>query len=103
MKRGRMGRRAAYVLAGLLSLGFGALAVRGVDFAVFWHGILETDYPLLVASVFVLAVSVFVRVVRWQLLFVPRSRPRFGPATRALVIGLLFNQILPFRAGEAAR
>lgn len=101
--RHRNGKTAAYLLAILLSLAFGTLAIRGVNFVVFWHGIIRTDYPLLVASVVALAVSVLVRAVRWQFLFLPESRPPLDAATRALVIGLLFNQILPFRAGEAAR
>jgi glycosyltransferase 2 family protein len=43
------------------------------------------------------------RAQRWRLVFVPESRPPFAAALRSLLIGLLFNQILPFRAGEAAR
>jgi len=97
-------RSAIGVAAGAgASLVFGALAVRDVDFDVFWRGIGEMQYLWLVPSLAALAVTVYLRAVRWQLLFAPESRPPLPSATRALLIGLLFNQILPLRAGEAAR
>jgi uncharacterized membrane protein YbhN (UPF0104 family) len=96
-------RRLIYGLCVVVSVFFGALAIRGVDFVVFWRGIAEMDYRWTLAGVLALAVSVYIRVVRWRFLFSPASRPSVGPATRALLIGLLFNQILPLRAGEAAR
>jgi hypothetical protein len=55
--------------------------------------------PALVA----LAVATWVRALRWQSLFDEQTRPPLGPVTNAMLIGLLFNSILPARAGEAAR
>ena len=98
-----MDKRVAYGLCALASLAFGLLAIRGVDFVVFWRGISEMDYSWALAAIAVLAVSVYIRVIRWRLLFAHDTRPEFGPAGRALLIGLLFNQIMPLRAGEAAR
>lgn len=102
--RARAYRRPALFAVGVASsLFFGALAVRDVDFRVFWSGIEEMQYLWLVPSLAALAVTIYVRALRWRMLFTPATRPSLGAAARALLIGLLFNQILPLRAGEAAR
>jgi uncharacterized membrane protein YbhN (UPF0104 family) len=44
-----------------------------------------------------------VRALRWQWLFRADARPPLGSLTKATIIGLFFNNILPARAGEAAR
>lgn len=92
-----------WVLAVGASVGCGVLAVRDVDFDVFWRGLSENEYGWAVPAVALVAVAVYLRAVRWQLLFRPATRPHIVPVTRALLIGYLFNQILPARAGEAAR
>jgi uncharacterized protein (TIRG00374 family) len=79
------------------------LAARGVDVDLFWEGIRECDYLLLVPALAGLAVGTAIRALRWQLLFSPATRPPLGAATRALLVGQLFNLVLPMRAGEAAR
>jgi uncharacterized protein (TIRG00374 family) len=43
------------------------------------------------------------RVLRWRVLFTPRTRPTVWPTTQALLVGQFFNNILPLRAGDAAR
>jgi glycosyltransferase 2 family protein len=96
--------RALLVAASLLlSAFFTYLAVKDVNWEVFWEGLRTSDYVWLVPALGVLAVSVWVRAVRWQLLFQPATRPRIGPTTRATIFGQFFNSILPARAGEAAR
>ena len=96
-------RTIALTLGVVGSLVFGALAVRNVDFRVFWEGITAMEYVWLLPSLAALGVTFYLRAVRWQLLFSPATRPALPAALRALLIGLLFNQILPLRAGEAAR
>jgi glycosyltransferase 2 family protein len=88
------------IVAGLLlSAFFTYLAVRDVD----WHrsseGLRTSDYAWLVPALGVLAVSLWVRAVRWQLLFRPETRPPIGATTRATIVGQFFNSILPARAG----
>ena len=87
----------------LLSAFFTYLAVKDVDWDVFWDGVRTSDYAWLVPALAVLMVSVWVRAVRWQRLFQPATRPPIGPTTRATIVGQFFNTILPARAGEAAR
>jgi uncharacterized protein (TIRG00374 family) len=62
-----------------------------------------SDFVWLMPALGVLALSLWVRAVRWQLLFQPETRPPIGPTTRATIVGQFFNNILPARAGEAAR
>jgi len=96
-------RTVALALGVAGSLVFGALAVRNVDFRVFWDGITAMEYVWLLPALVALGATLYLRAVRWQLLFAPQTRPPLPAALRALLIGLFFNQILPLRAGEAAR
>lgn len=102
MRRRR--RYVALLAAGVIaSVAFGAFAMRGVDFDLFWSSITEMDYVWLAPALLTLAAAVYVRAQRWRLMFLPASRPSLQPTLRSMLIGLLFNQILPFRAGEAIR
>ena len=90
--------------AGLAISGvFGWLAIRDVS----WHGVrasLEHIRPgWLAAALVLLAVAVWMRTERWRLLFVSAGRPPRRAVFWSLMIGYLFNNILPARAGEAAR
>jgi uncharacterized protein (TIRG00374 family) len=97
-------RRAWLSWLGLLvSAGFGYLAVRGVRFGSVWRGLRESDYVWLIPAFAALAAFIWTRVVRWRALFEPARRPPSRSAWSALLIGYLFNNVLPARAGEAAR
>jgi uncharacterized membrane protein YbhN (UPF0104 family) len=95
--------------AGLLLLGtavsalFLWLSVRNVQVDLFWDALRACYYLWLIPALGGIAVAVVIRSWRWQLLFSPETRPPLGAVTRALLVGQLFNVILPLRAGEAAR
>jgi hypothetical protein len=96
--------RRALVWSGLaLSLGLGYLAVKDADLAEVGETLAEAEPAYLLPAGLALAAGVLVRAWRWQLLFEPRHRPRLGLVANALMIGYLFNTILPARAGEIAR
>jgi glycosyltransferase 2 family protein len=82
---------------------FGYFAVRDVDLDRFRNGLAESNYAWLIPALGVLAAAVWLRAVRWQLLFTPETRPPLAAVTSSLLIGYFFNQLLPARAGEAAR
>jgi uncharacterized membrane protein YbhN (UPF0104 family) len=86
-----------------VSAGFIFFAVRDVDPAALRLALTRADYWLLVPASVVLAVAIFVRILRWQVLFPPAHRPRLAVVTSALLIGHFFNNVLPARAGEAVR
>lgn len=87
----------------LVSAALTFVAIRSIDFDVFWDGLSESNYWWLIPAGAVVAVAIVVRTFRWQLLFPREFRPPFSAALRALLIGQFFNSILPARAGEAAR
>jgi len=96
-------RRLLVVFGLSVSAAFTYLAVRKVDFDVFWQALRESNYWWLLPALATLAVCVVVRGLRWRFLFTPETRPPLGATLDALLIGLLFNNILPARAGEAMR
>jgi len=55
--------------------------------------------PALVAF----AAGTAARALRWRVLFAPERRPPLATVANAMMIGYLYNSILPARAGEAAR
>jgi glycosyltransferase 2 family protein len=101
--RRRLTGVAAVLATFVVSLVFGYLAVRGVDFDAAWHALRTSNDWWLGPSLAALAVSVFMRAIRWRVLFDPQRRPPLGSLTKATLIGFFFNSILPARAGEAAR
>jgi hypothetical protein len=86
----------------LVSIGFGYIAVRRVHWSATWSALRSTDYEWLAPALGAMTAAFFVRVARWQVMFEP-ERPAFRPLARALFVGYLFNNLLPVRAGEAAR
>jgi len=95
--------RLAAAVGLLLSVMFALYAVRGLDPAALSAALRSQRYVFLLPAGLALAVAVALRAWRWQLLFPRSSRPAFGHVGGALLVGYLFNTILPARAGEAAR
>jgi glycosyltransferase 2 family protein len=102
-----MNRTAAkwLLLAGtfVVSALFSYLAVRDVKWASTWKALEHSNYWWLIPAFAALAVSTFMRAIRWRSLFRREHAPAVVPVTKATLIGLFFNNILPARAGEAAR
>lgn len=97
-------RRSAVFLAAAVVTGvFTYLAVRDLHVRDVAASLSARSYGLLVPSVAVLAGAIAMRGVRWWVLFAPVSRPPFRVVLSSLLIGYLFNNILPARAGEVAR
>jgi uncharacterized protein (TIRG00374 family) len=103
---GRTRRRATagLVWIGLLvSAGFTYLAFRHIHLGDMWDALGASNYWWVVPSVALLAVALPLRALRWQLLFASETRPPFRPVLSAMILGQFFNNVLPARAGEAAR
>jgi glycosyltransferase 2 family protein len=100
----RLGVRRLAAWIGLaVSALFVYIAVRNVDFGGFWDSLRRGEYWLLAPALAVLAFAIYLRAVRWRILFVGPSRPPLDAVTSSLLIGYLFNSVLPARAGEAVR
>jgi uncharacterized protein (TIRG00374 family) len=87
----------------VVTLGGIAYAVDGVALEDTADALSESDLWWLVPSSAVFVVGVALRAVRWWALFAASHRPPLRAVSRALLIGYFFNNILPARAGEAAR
>jgi hypothetical protein len=96
---------AALAVAGGLAVSalFAYLAVRDVDWVRFRTALADSRWEWLVPAAVTLALGVFLRAVRWRVLFPPEARPPLGATLRALLVGTFFNNVLPGRPGEAMR
>jgi uncharacterized protein (TIRG00374 family) len=97
-------RRALAAVAGIaVSVVFGWLAIRGLDFDEVREAIGRANPAWILAGVVAAVVGVTMRSERWRALFPPESRPRAVPTFWASQVGLLANNVLPVRAGELVR
>jgi glycosyltransferase 2 family protein len=87
----------------LVSLLFTYLTFRGTDFGALHAALGRSNYWTLIPALVVLGAAIFLRAIRWRLLISPEHRPSMSIVTSALLVGYLFNSILPARAGEAIR
>jgi uncharacterized protein (TIRG00374 family) len=80
-----------------------ALALDGVALSDAADALAESNLWWLVPSFAVFVAGVALRGLRWWTLFHADERPPLLEVSRALLVGYFFNNILPMRAGEAAR
>jgi glycosyltransferase 2 family protein len=99
------GRIRATAAVGALALSaiFGYLAVRNVRWASTWAALESSNYWWLLPAFAAVVVATLMRAARWRALFQPDRAPPFIPVLKATIVGLFFNNLLPARAGEAAR
>src|SRR3954468_4603687 len=96
--------RDGLALGGLVcTLVFGYIAVRDVNIAAGRAAFETSDVVWVAPALIVLGISIALRAWRWQLLFEPGARPPLRAIFTALFVSYFFNNILPARAGEAAR
>jgi uncharacterized protein (TIRG00374 family) len=96
--------RPLLLVAGLVvTLAGIALALDGVALADAADALAQSNLWWLVPSFAVFVAGVALRGLRWWALFHADERPPLLEVTRALLVGYFFNNILPIRAGEAAR
>jgi hypothetical protein len=102
---GRRPGKRAYALAATVVVAavFTYLAVRGVNWTSAWRALERCDAWWLVPAMAAFVVQTLLRAMRWRSLFALGRRPPRGPILVATLIGYLFNNIMPARAGEAAR
>lgn len=79
------------------------LLVRTVDVPQAGRALLQADPRWLLLAWGLTIASLAVRCWRWQLLFLPHNRVRYGSTVASTMIGYMFNTVLPGRVGELAR
>jgi uncharacterized protein (TIRG00374 family) len=99
----RVARPAAVVGSLVVSGLFTYFAVRGIHWGRFRTALSQSNYWWLLPAFAVLMAGVFLRAVRWRLLFPHELRPPLPATFRALLVGTFFNNVFPGRPGEAIR
>jgi len=96
--------RPLLLAAGLLvTVGGTYLAVQGVKLDETVGALRASNLWWLLPTSVVLAFAVWLRIARWWVLFDQSTRPPLSAVAHAALLGYFFNNILPARAGEAAR
>jgi hypothetical protein len=87
----------------VVTLVFSYISFSNIDLELAWRALRTSDYWWLIAALIAFGLSDFSRAVRWRSLFARGRRPPVGVVTNAMMVGYLYNNIMPARAGEAAR
>jgi uncharacterized protein (TIRG00374 family) len=82
---------------------FSYVALSGIKLGRVWDALRTSDYLWLLPALAAFALSTAARALRWRSLFAHDRRPPRGSVANAMTVGYLYNNILPARAGEAAR
>jgi glycosyltransferase 2 family protein len=109
--RARLGRRPApkrskllfNVVTALVTVAFSYFALSNINLSLAWHALRTSNYWWLAAALVPFALGNVARALRWRSLFAQGRRPSLGVVANAMMVGYLYNNILPARAGEAAR
>jgi glycosyltransferase 2 family protein len=102
--RGRLRGGRLLPLVGLLvTLGLVAVAARKIDPADVVEALRANDLRWLAPAFLAFCAATLFRALRWRSLFVRETRPGTRPVLASMLVGDLFNNVLPMRAGEAAR
>lgn len=100
----RRRRRIAINLATVaVTVFFSYIALSNIKLAEVWQALQASDYWWLIPALIAFGLGNLARALRWRSLFAPGRRPPLGTTMDAMMIGYFYNNILPARAGEAAR
>ncbi len=86
-----------------VTLVFSYIALRDINLSLAWRALRASDYWWLAAALVAFGLGNLARALRWHSLFARGRRPPLGAVANAMMVGYLYNNILPARAGEAAR
>jgi hypothetical protein len=99
----RRSRLVFNVVTVLITLLFSYLALSGINLGLAWRALRSCDFWWLGAALIALGAGVQARAIRWRSLFARGRRPGVGVVANATMVGYLYNNVMPARAGEAAR
>ena len=91
-----------FILSILISLLFSFYAFRNFELSKLYNIIGEINFAYIFLAIFFLMFSVYIRALRWQLLF-KHNRPSINKLFTSQLIGYFGNNIFPLRAGELLR
>jgi hypothetical protein len=91
------------VLINLASLGCLVWALRDASFGDFKDDVVTLNYAWVALAVAIELSVYLTQAVRWRLVLQPVVSLSFRQAVRAIYVGLVPSEVLPFRGGEAVR
>jgi uncharacterized protein (TIRG00374 family) len=91
------------LIGGTISAVCLVLLLRQVDLGRTAEAFTQADPAWLGLSLLSIALALFLRFWRWQLLFLPKDRVGLWGCASATLIGYMFNTVLPGRVGELVR
>lgn len=86
-----------------MTLAFSYVALSNINLSLAWRALRTSNYWWLTVALVAFALGNLARALRWRALFARGRRPPLSTVTNAMLVGYLYNNILPARAGEAAR
>ena len=101
--RKRGSRLLLIVVTAIITAAFSYIALSDINFAEVGRALRSSDYAWLIPALIAFGLGDVARALRWRSLFTPGRRPPPGPTLNATMIGYFYNNIMPARAGEAAR
>jgi uncharacterized protein (TIRG00374 family) len=87
----------------LISLGALLLAFRGLDWTEVGSALRDANYLLFLPAAVLMFLSLYLRAVRWGVLFHPLTHLRVGALMGTMNVGYSVNNLLPLRVGELVR
>ena len=91
-----------FILSILISLLFSFYAFRNFELSKLSDIIGKINFSYILLAIFFLIFSVYIRALRWQLLF-KHNKPSTNKLFASQLIGYFGNNIFPLRAGELLR
>jgi uncharacterized protein (TIRG00374 family) len=101
--RGWRGRPLLSIAVLAVTVIFSYVALSHLRLGEAWNALGRTDYWWLIPALVAFGLGNVARALRWRALFPPGRRPARAVTLNAMMIGYLYNNLLPARAGEAAR
>ena len=87
----------------VVTLVFAYIAFSGINLSLAWRALRSSDYWWILVALGAFGLGDLTRALRWRSLFARGRRPAPGVVANAMMVGYLYNNIMPARAGEAAR
>jgi uncharacterized protein (TIRG00374 family) len=87
----------------LLAIALVVWFLRDANLGLVWSHVRSARIDLLIVALVFVALTLWIRAVRWQYLLAPIGRTRFRTVFRAGVIGFAALAILPARVGDLLR
>jgi uncharacterized protein (TIRG00374 family) len=91
------------IIVVVVTVTFSYVALSHIRLGEAWKALESSDYWWLIPALAAFGLGNVARALRWRSLFAADRRPAPGVTLNAMMIGYLYNNVLPARAGEAAR